>query len=198
MGYTKVETLRQIYPSGTRLKLIHMEDSQSVPDGMTGTVDYVTSHPTTFVKSSSSTDYDWHYSSRDNTLWQSEKTIYDPCPSGWRVPDGGSNGVWATAMGSLTSYKRSYDNTNKGMNFSGDFGSASTIWYPTLYLRNHDDGALYNEGYQSYYWSSTPVSDRVTSNVYDLRFGNNGDVFLANDANYRARGFSVRCLQESE
>ena len=41
MGYTKVETLRQIYPSGTRLKLIHMEDSQSVPDGMTGTVDYV-------------------------------------------------------------------------------------------------------------------------------------------------------------
>ena len=41
MGYTKVETLRRIYPTGTRLKLIHMEDSQSVPTGTKGTVDYV-------------------------------------------------------------------------------------------------------------------------------------------------------------
>ncbi len=61
-----------------------------------GTVDYVTANPTTFVMSSS--PYDWHYSSRDNTLWQSEKSIYDPCPAGWRVPDGGTDGVWAKAL----------------------------------------------------------------------------------------------------
>lgn len=29
-----------------------------------------------------------------NDLWTSDKTIYDPCPSGWRVPDG-NPGVWS-------------------------------------------------------------------------------------------------------
>lgn len=41
MGTTKVEGLRKIYTPGTRILLIHMEDSYSVPDGMTGEVDYV-------------------------------------------------------------------------------------------------------------------------------------------------------------
>lgn len=27
--------------------------------------------------------------------WNREKTMYDPCPSGWRVPDGGPEGVWS-------------------------------------------------------------------------------------------------------
>ena len=31
--------------------------------------------------------------------WQTEKTAYDPCPAGWRVPEGGENGVWAEACG---------------------------------------------------------------------------------------------------
>jgi hypothetical protein len=34
---------------------------------------------------------DWN---SDNNLWNSDKTIYDPCPSGWRVPDG-NPGVWS-------------------------------------------------------------------------------------------------------
>ena len=66
-----------------------------------GTVSYVTANPTTFVYGTSSTDYDWHYSSRDNSLWTTSdkaKSIYDPCPAGWRVPDGGSSGVWSKAL----------------------------------------------------------------------------------------------------
>ena len=160
-------------------------------DSSTGTVDYVTSHPTTFVKSDSS-PFDWHYSSRDNTLWQSEKTIYDPCPVGWRVPDGGDNGVWATAKGSSSSYKRSYDSTNEGMNFSGDFGLASTIWYPASGFRNRDDGALGSVGGGNF-WSVTPGS----STAYFLYFSNDGRVDPT-IGSYRACGFSVRCLQESE
>ncbi|MBE6235556.1 MAG: hypothetical protein E7112_04895 [Bacteroidales bacterium] len=162
-------------------------------DSSTGTVDYVTSHPTTFVKSSSSTDYDWHYSSSDNTLWQSEKTIYDPCPLGWRVPDGGDNGVWATAKGSSSSYSRSYDSTNRGMNFSGDFGSASTIWYPASGYRDRGDGALNYVSNYGYYWSVTPSS----KDAYYLHFYYGGLVYPTISYS-RADGFSVRCLQESE
>ena len=67
-----------------------------------GTIAYATAHPTTFITCNSSND-DWYYtgsSSTDNTRWQSSKTIYDPCPPGWRVPDGGDNGIWSKAVGS--------------------------------------------------------------------------------------------------
>ena len=161
-------------------------------DSSTGTVDYVTSHPTTFVKSSSSTDSDWHYSSRDNTLWQSEKTIYDPCPVGWRVPDGGDEGVWSAAKGSSSSYS-SYDSTNKGMNFSGDFGSASTIWYPASGYRDRNDGALSYVRYVGGYWSVSPIIYRA----YCLYFGSN-TVHPSNGGYGRVYGFPVRCLQVTD
>ena len=32
----------------------------------------------------------------NNNLWDNEKTIYDPCPAGWRVPDGSDNSPWAS------------------------------------------------------------------------------------------------------
>jgi uncharacterized protein (TIGR02145 family) len=131
--------------------------------------------------------YDWHYSSRDNALWHSDKTIYDPCPLGWRVPDGGDNGVWNVAGFSSTTY----DDTNKGISFS--ISSSSTTWYPASGYRSSDDGALGSLGNSGYYWSVTPLG----SSAYILYFGSNGGVGPAYDY-YRARGFSVRCLQESE
>ena len=160
-------------------------------DSSTGTVDFVTSHPTTFVTGGSSSSNDWHYSSRDNTLWQSEKSIYDPCPLGWRVPDGGDNGVWATAKGSSSSYTRSYDSTNKGMNFSGDFGLASTIWYPAPGYRYDYDGSLSNVSYGGYYWSVTTFDYYACT----LNFSDNGDVYPSS-YDHRADARSVRCLQE--
>lgn len=122
-----------------------------------GTVDYVTSHPTTYLYASSS-PHDWHYSSRDNSLWTTSdktKSIYDPCPSGWRVPDGGDNGIWSKALGLSSSFTQSslYDSTNEGMNFSGKFGSASTIWYPASGYRGSNDGGLRNVGGNGACWS---------------------------------------------
>lgn len=40
------------------------------------------SSPQTFAPDS----YSWH-TERNTALWQGRKTIYDPCPAGWRVPD---------------------------------------------------------------------------------------------------------------
>ena len=62
-----------------------------------GTIEYATAHPTTFITHNSS-NCDWYYTgseSTDNTRWTTSdkaKSIYDPCPAGWRVPDGGNNG----------------------------------------------------------------------------------------------------------
>ncbi|MBO5980622.1 MAG: hypothetical protein J6Q12_09380, partial [Bacteroidales bacterium] len=152
-----------------------------------GTISYATEHPTIFIKYNSN-NYDWYYtgsSSTDNTRWQSSKTIYDPCPSGWRVPDGGDNGIWKVAGFSSTTY----DDTNKGMSFS--ISSPSTTWYPASGYRDYDGGALNYVGSFGSYWSVTPYG----SSAYYLRFNYNGNVSPSNSS-LRANGFGVRCVQE--
>ena len=162
-----------------------------------GTVSYVTANPTTFVNSSSSTSYDWHYSSRDNTLWTTSdkpKSIYDPCPVGWRVPDEDGNGIWSKALGkssSFESFEHYYNSTNKGMNFSGKFGSASTIWYPASGFRSRNVGSPVGVGYYGYYWSA---STNGSGDASYLNTNYNGGV--GPGCYYsRAHGYSVRCLQ---
>ena len=155
-----------------------------------GTIEYATAHPTTFITYNSSNN-DWYYtgdSSTDNTRWttsETAKSIYDPCPAGWRVPDGGGNGIWSKAGFGATTY----DSTNEGMSFS--ISSPSTTWYPASGDRYCGDGTLLFVGNLGYYWSASPNN----SYAYYLNFDHNGYVYPS-DSGRRARGQSVRCLQE--
>ena len=168
-------------------------------DSNTGTIDYATSNPTTFITKNSSND-DWYYTGSDetdNTRWTTSsgnKSIYDPCPAGWRVPDGGENGVWSKALGSSSTFTQSslYDSTNEGMNLSGRFGSASTIWHPASGCRYCSDGGLGDVGNNGLYWSASPNSNAALH----LRFYASGHLSPIY-AYLRADGQSVRCLQES-
>lgn len=159
-------------------------------DSSNGTIDYATANPTTFITFNSK-DLDWYYtgdSSTDDTRWttsSSDKSIYDPCPAGWRVPDGGNNGIWSKAgFGN-----RTYDSTNEGISFS--ISSPSTTWYPASGFRYGSDGGLFYVGNFGGYWSASPSSYYA----YSLGFDDYGGVNPSYDYN-RAYGFSVRCLQE--
>ena len=159
----------------------------------TGTIEYVTAHPTVFVKATSYPE-NWHYSGHVKTLWtssQNNKSIYDPCPAGWRVPDGGNNGVWAKALGSSSDTRHSYNSTDKGMNFSGKFGDATTIWYPVAGTRGYKDGVLISTGIYSNYWSSSSTA----SSPYYLYIYYWGDVWPAGTY-AQANCLSVRCIHE--
>lgn len=37
----EVEKIKKLFPVGTRVRLIHMDDSQAVPSGILGTVDHI-------------------------------------------------------------------------------------------------------------------------------------------------------------
>ncbi len=161
----------------------------------TGTISYATAHPTTFITYNSSNS-DWYYTgskSTDNTRWTESsgaKSIYDPCPSGWRVPDGGENSVWSKALGSSSPDIEIYGSSSGGMNFSGKFGSASTIWYPYNYRIYDDECPGFSLSYGNY-WSASPLDN----GAYILYFGGYSGVSPSVGTN-RARDLSVRCLQE--
>ena len=108
-------------------------------------LEYSISNPTRFMASRNCGD--WlnveSLSQIDNTRWQAEKTIYDPCPAGWRVPDGGETSVWAKAFGDVYSHT-----IGEGGNYSGFLGD-DHIYYPNgsyLYDIHNDTG----------YWTIMP------------------------------------------
>lgn len=122
--------------------------------------------------------------------WQSNKTIYDPCPVGWRVPDGGENGIWSKASG-LTYFSTSgLWSSVGGANFSGKFGENETIWYPASGYRNNY-GGISDAKYVGILWSCSYVVD--SGFAYNLSFTSSRAEQSMVD---RGVGYSVRCQKE--
>jgi uncharacterized protein (TIGR02145 family) len=199
------------YSSMTEAKSTITWPSAVESDSSNGTIEYATANPTTFITYNSNNNYDWYYtgdSSTDDTRWttsETMKSIYDPCPQGWRVPDGGGdrlsdgedNGVWSKALGSTSFITNSslYSITSEGMNFSGKFGSASTIWYPASGSREGLNGSLNYVGYYSRCWSASPYNTN-NKGAYCLYFYYYGDIDPSNSGS-RVAGFSVRCIRDN-
>ena len=161
---------------------------------VTGTIEYSVENPTTFIYCND-LNADWCYtgsSSMDESRWQSSKTIYDPCPAGWRVPDGGANGVWATAYGANdVSVATLDDDVNQGFDFSGLFGSDASIWYPLTGYRHFDDRGLAGAGGETRYWA-VPASGRYAPFLHFRSYDSVGLAGLSDCGH----GYSVRCMKE--
>ena len=156
------------------------------------TVDYAIEIPMTYI-----TYYnDWCSNAWDyyEIRWkESEKSLYDPCPVGYRVPKGGESGFWATALGtsSATSEGTTWDDTNKGRHWT--LADGTTAWYPAVGYRHNDSGALLDVGSYGCYWSASPFPS-YSYHAYNLYFYD-GDVYL-DGSSLRSHGHSVRCVRE--
>ena len=61
--------------------------------GEPNTAEYTVKNPLTFICNTIE-PRDWYTNNKnyqDNTLWDSNKTVSDPCPHGWKVP---TDGTW--------------------------------------------------------------------------------------------------------
>ncbi|MDB9954760.1 fibrobacter succinogenes major paralogous domain-containing protein [Flavobacteriaceae bacterium] len=126
-----------------------------------------------FISNSSISPYDW-LSTQDDTRWNSAtKGAHDPCPAGFRVP------TEAELNAELSAFS-----TNDA---AGAFASALKL--PVGGNRFYSNGSLYNLGSFGFYWSST-VSGTNARALY-LSSSNAG---MGSD--FRATGFSVRCIKE--
>lgn len=175
--------------------------------GQTGTIAYAIAHPTTFIASEED-NYDWYYTGdfyTDNTRWQEDISLYDPCPAGWTLPDGPTpteSGFWYTVYGKRL-MSLDFDVEKRGRNFTKIFGDADPIWFPLAGCRSDNNGRIWSVGDNCGLWTSTPDLDledpigRVMALGLDLRtiYGTELSVFTAMDY-CRAVGYSVRCVAE--
>jgi hypothetical protein len=121
------------------------------------------------------------------------KSLFDPCPPGWRLP---VNGAWDTfvLLGTNTPNAANYPGDYKygqdqaGWEFYMSGSSGETAFYPASGCRGD---VMANEWNTGYYWSSTPNSSTI-GRFLDIRAT---IVYPQNYAN-RSLGFPGRCVQE--
>mgnify|MGYP000942575685 CR=1 FL=1 len=128
------------------------------------------------------------------------KTVYDPCPVGFKMPANNAfTGFTTTGQNSTSQSEMNVDGTDDWQQWTNNFGhnfwtnssKTATINFPASGLRYSNDGSLGGVGYNGYYWSAVPYS---TGNGCDLVF-NSGHVGPL-DSNSRTYGFAVRGVSE--
>lgn len=126
-----------------------------------------------------------------------KKTIYDPCPSGWRIAPADS---WTGLADDVIS---SWLNTTAGMSITQitngiicKFKTCSEeIFCPMSGIRRSTSGQLCNSGIQYAMWWSSPSGQNHEDATYFYYFREINNAHLASDY-YRAFGFTVRCVKE--
>ena len=116
------------------------------------------------------------------------KTVYDPCPPGFQVPQANAVDHFSASNHDDTPFA-----TLKGYNFYTKPDKAGELFYfPAAGDRGHANGAF--EGVTSYsnYWFAVPFN---STDGYHLGF-NSSDTVHPKDNNSRAYGFSVRPVKE--
>lgn len=131
-----------------------------------------------------------------------QKSIFDPCPPGWKLP---LYGVWvdfvySPATPALSTALDVRRDPKLGWGFPGFEGLrywprnldvAGSIYYPAIGLRHIETGLMGGAPHNGFLWTSMASSD--ISKGYNIAF-TSGSVGMA--LNSRAYAFSVRCVQE--
>ena len=195
-------TMQQIEGANATVNKIYDETGNVLTEGSTGvrrmaittsgilngntSIVYVIKNPLTFVYNEINT-LDWYttnQSFQNNVLWDNGevKSFYDPCPHGWRVPTNASltYGDFITSTIPIGS----------GINIANGRIYCSMSWFPASGCCYANSGILYHVGTHGFYWSASASG----MNAQDLSFFLSG--FNLNYTDFRACGFSVRCVQE--
>jgi hypothetical protein len=137
-------------------------------DAICNSIDYTYSHPTDFYD-----DINWN---GDTSLWGIQKTINDPCPVGWRVPDFEVWNVWLYVSFPENTYclYAPEDYSSPAAYYPrGGYGDSSSTW-PNSFITC------------GYYWSTTRDQQARMENTRCYR---------VNDIDVSNKAF-VRCMKD--
>ena len=124
----------------------------------------------------------------DETLWDDmTKTIYDPCPAGYRVParDTGLP-FWSSDLSAQTGW--SIDGTNGWLTL----GDPAAVFPIAGYRDDYSVGGMAKVGVRTLYWTARGNGSKAYG--ADLRFDKG--TYLGNGSAPKARLASIRCVAE--
>ena len=198
------QELNNYLGSMVKIHYVNNEDNEEV-----GTEAYAMENPMSYVLGSKDNAYDWIYSSHNDNLWTSgAKSVNDPCPRGWRVPDGDVFEAFdideAEDLDALANVRNMY-----GWHIV-DKATGVKMFMPGAGRRSFETGVLTNinnYGYDNvpmpwtgYYWTAGVGNDDKTkarSMFFDLnttRAVNNR--YEAGKEMYRANAMQIRCVRD--
>lgn len=172
-----------------------------------GSMEFAISNPMIFVRGDKDNNYDWLYTSHNDELWSSAaKSMYDPCPKGWRVPsaDDFNSLDIATDEDAATSAEM---RSRYGWTLV-DKVSGVQLFMPAAGRKSFETGVFTNMSdyggdesplpWIGYYWTTGANADGSASSLYfdlnNTRAVNNN--YNTHKAMYRANGMQVRCVRE--
>lgn len=179
--------------------------------GYTGNSFYATAHPMTFIKTVGQSSYDWYWGGgagstdafRNNHLWgnpegvtvgqTTTKTLFDPCPPGWKVPH-------PYAFSAFTRTGETADISSGDVHVSGSFvqgwnfiyNGVDTSYYPGVGYR-YDEFGFFAFRPSGYYWSSSPAPSQY---FHAWAFGLTPLRVEQRMLDPRGTGIAVRCQKE--
>ena len=186
---------------GMGYKKVNIAD---VIGGGPNTLAYAVKNPLAFIYNTTA-PYDWYTTAMANQntdLWGdgAAKSVYDPCPKGWRIAPKGTwndftRDTYTPANGTFPYYANGeiIENGNQYFATNGGFYN-NMVWYPATGFRESANGNLIHVGKSGFNWSA---GVRITSACFTgaaLDF-NSGFVGPTTPDN-SGHSFPVRCIQE--
>lgn len=201
-------TIEQSYGSASIIKIYGADGNELSEDGdgycnvniteagvLNGNTSqiYAIKNPLSFIHNAT-TPKDWYTDTemyQNNVLWNGDlqtKSIYDPCPSGWRVP---TDGTWNDfSKQTFPVYSQGNMGDTDSYMVSNGRLYAEHVWYPIEGAMNTNTGDPTTVGYFGYLWTSNTISYFGGAFTYSLY-----TVYVPSQY-ARAYGFAVRCVQE--
>ncbi|MDE6078673.1 MAG: fibrobacter succinogenes major paralogous domain-containing protein [Duncaniella sp.] len=195
----------------------HSDTCNMKVEGPAQNISYAIQRPYTFFKcAATGTDQKWLASnSYDKNSWNNPnwhtsgtKSLFDPCPPGWRIP---GDAVWENFRSyevthsdmAKTRFKAIADlenypfDTAHGYYFYIDEAKPEVgkTWYPAAGKRNRESGGMTEVGTTGFYWMTMPAS----SNFGQCMDMNSIGIQLTADFSShggRSAACSVRCIRQ--
>jgi uncharacterized protein (TIGR02145 family) len=131
----------------------------------------------------------WDSISAPDGAWSdSEKTVNDPCPTGYRVPTGKE---WSDVLANNENVYIGSSWSSGAANYETGLKLGESLFLPAAGYRNYElGGTLRSRGDSGLYWSSSEFGSYEAWHLYFYKG-------RTNTLNYDRRGgFSVRCIAE--
>lgn len=169
-----------------------------------GSVEWTTANPLTMIKGNPDNDFDWLSGGHDDTLWSSEsKSINDPCPAGWRVPD---SSVFENLTITSVDDDMPWEDAQAMYGWMlEDTATQDRHFFSAAGRRNYLDGRLDNMNvnevlpvpWSGYYWSSSVDGVNAKALYFNLNTNTRTWNGIETDrAMQRANAMPIRCVRE--